>query len=244
MLRLIGITVALLLAAHGIAYAIDQPCPDKLVDVYLTPLRLITLPPDAPGSNSRASIQSEVHLRLPRAGLFVRMKPGENASGTDCSRQEIRGFSAQYNLISNLAQGVGLPYDQPRAGNSYIEFTATDPDEKPPSLFAPVIVDDSKNREETARKGAWRVRTIDPKLPFVVGQFCLGSDINAGQCYVFKDSPIIYHTGKVNINSGHFTIWTIETPPGPEWIKVTITDFDNYFTLLRKIANAVIVVSQ
>ena len=231
------------LAICGAACAADEPCPDRLVDVYLSPLKLIGRPPNQSVWSSREPGPPHVHLRLPRQGMFVRVEPGEDIYGTDCRRKEFVGYEAQYHMISQLARGLNLPYDQPKAGNFSIEISVVNPGRQPPSLFAPVTVDDADDREGIARKGVWTVRTVDPKLPFLVGQFCLNPPAPAGQCYAFKDQVMVYHTGEVVINSGNLVNWTLESPPSREWVQVTVADLDSYFTLLRRIADAVVVPS-
>ena len=229
------VTLALPLACHPAQAA--EPCPDKFVDVYLSPLKREEGPPIRiflkPGP-------PPVHLRLPREGLVVGVLPNESVDAKNCAQSSYYGRQAVYFRTSTLVSGLGMIYDQPRAGNGRIEFNARDPDDKRSiSSWAPL--DEAGDREGWAGKGDWIVEPNIQPAPYFRARFCLRPPAPPGQCYASANDWISYRTDNVSLSAQVFYNATFVIPPHGTWYQITVADLDSYFALLRRVADVVVI---
>ena len=207
-------------------------CLDELVDVYLSPLKREEGPPIRvflkPGP-------PPVHLRLPRRRLRMDLMPSVRANTEDCSAKAFSGWRASHLRASDLAHGLGIPYDQPRVQDSQFYFYALDPDGRRPP------VDDSSDREGAARRGTW---IVDPTYRGVnlSAEFCLLPPAPDGSCYARTERGMAYHSGYVSVYALAFSNATFKTPPADSGMtQITVADLDRYFAFVRQIAAAVVV---
>lgn len=216
---------------------VPPSCLDERVDVYLSPLLREEGPPIRiflkPGP-------PPVHLRLPRRRLRLDLMPNEYADTKDCSHKAFSGWRASYLYESDLARGLGIPYEKSRLQDGQFFFYALDPDARPPSARAPSPVNDSADRDGMARKGAW---TVDPTYtgPNLHALFCLVPPAPEGLCYARTERGMGYDTGNVNIYAQAFMAATLRSSPPEGKTQITLADLDRYFTFLRQIADAVVV---
>ncbi len=206
-----------------------EPCPDKFVDVYLSPLVREEGPPIRiflkPGP-------PPVHLRLPRDGLSIQ-RPNDDVYVTDCAASSYTGFAAFYQDTDRLLRSLDIPNQQPELTRSDLRFNAHNPQP----------VDDSDDRDGLARMGEWIVDTNVQPAPIFSARFCLRPPALPGQCYATIKRWITYSTGNLVIESTAFSSSTFASPPSRLWNQVTIAELDSYFALLRRVANAVVIPS-
>jgi len=221
-------------ADKGSTFA-PPPCPNEIVDVYLSPLKR------GPGSEPTYLKPGPppVHLRLPRQRLRVDL-PDVWAVMTNCDQKTFAGWRAVYLSPSDLARGLGIPYDFPRLRDYKLEFSARDPDEQPPSPQALPPVNDATDREGMARKGSWN---FDSNNREVSGKFCLDPPAPSGQCYASVGWGSAYTTDHVTIYTQSLMDTTFGTSTDVLWKQITIADIDAYFAFLRRIADLVVVKS-
>ena len=216
---------------------VPPSCLDERVDVYLSPLLREEGPPIRtflkPGP-------PPVHLRLPRRRLRVDLMPSIYANTEDCGQKAFSGWRAIYQRTSDLAYGLGIPYDQPKVQDHRFEFWALDPDARPPSARALSPVNDSADRDGMARKGAWTV-DLNYTGPNLHVLFCLVPPAPEGLCYARTERGMGYDTGNVSIYAQAFSTATFGPPPNRLYSQITVADLDHYFAFLRRIADAVVV---
>ncbi len=205
-------------------------CLDELVDVYLSPLKREEGPPIRvflkPGP-------PPVHLRLPRRWLRMDLMPSVYANTKDCGQKAFSGWRASYLRASDLAHGLGIPYDQPRVQDFQFFFYALDSDKGP-------SVDDSGDREGTARGGTW---IVDPTYRGVnlSARFCLLPPAPDGSCYAHTERGMAYDTGHVRVYALAFSAATFGLPADSLMTQITMADLDRYFAFMRQVAAAVVV---
>ena len=205
-------------------------CLNELVDVYLSPLKREEGPP----IRTFLKPGPPVHLRLPRRRLRMEGPEGERPDTEDCAQKAFSGYRASYLRESDLANRLGVPYDQARLQDGQFFFSALDADKwRPP-------VDDSDDRESMARRGAW---TVDAAYrgPNLSAKFCLVPPAPAGLCYAHTGWEMTYNTGNVRIYSQAFMAATFGLPQTQLTTQITVADLDRYFAYVRRIADEVIV---
>lgn len=215
-------------AGPDTSVAVLPACLDELVNVYLSPLKREEGPP------IRTFLKlgpPPVHLRLPRRWLRMDVPEGQ-VDTENCSQKEFSGWRASYLRTSQLARGLGIPYDQPGVQDFLLMFHTLDPDKRQ------LPVNDSIDREGMAQKGTW---IADPDYPILRADFCLSLPATAGQCYAAVARSMVYYTGSLEILAQAFSTATFAPPPTPLWTQITVADLNRYFAFLRRIAAAVVV---
>ena len=242
-LKRFAVIVALVsYATPHLAAAADQfsafappPCPDDLVDVHLSLWERVSETSTVPLIKLGPP---QAHLRLPRKDLILIAEPSVRVSTTDCGQKSFTASSEVYLQTSRMARHLGIPYDEPRLQDDLIEFKALDPTITPPVPTALALVDDTADREGTARKGAWSV--IQPS-PHVYARFCLSSPTPADQCYARVGYSMAYKTGHLIIDARAFMHASLTASADQGSSLITIADLNHYFAFLRQIADAVVI---
>lgn len=223
-------------AADTAATFAPPPCPGEIVDVYLSLWEKVGGTPTLPIIKLGPP---QAHLRLPRENLILIAWPSVDVPMTDCSQKSFAASSALYLRPTRLAGYLGIPYDEPRVRDDLIRFDALDPTAVPPVPTALAPVDDTDDREGTARKGAWVVEP--PTMPYIFAHFCLSPPAPAGQCYAGAGYGMGYKTGHVIIDARGFKHASLTASKDREPSLITIADLDHYFAFLRRLADAVVV---
>ena len=211
------------------------PCPDISVDVYLSRLERVSGTPPLVFSKLGPP---QAHLRLPSGRLDLRGEPDAVISTTDCSQTSFNASAATYHSTSWLAGRLGITYAGSKMQDGLIEFNALDPTATSP-VWTPAPVDDTNDREGTARQGAWIVEP--PTMPYVYANFCLSPPALADQCYAGVGYGTSYKTGHVYIDARGFQHASLTAFAGREALLITMADLDHDFAFLRRTADAVVV---
>ena len=247
------LAVAVAVAAGGPwspALAQDAPpggaprtCDDAFADVYFMPDAL-NYPDGLPPSMTEGLPKQ--HLHLPRALLQLRLglaKPGYGwryiSPRKLCDRTAFAAQEAFYGNTPDLAQRLGLAYDSPGPHGDQVNISGG-------GSTAPV--DDSADREGTARRGYW---IFDNKRGpgAALYYFCVpplsGPPKITGPCYATADTLHMgYTTGNVSFLSQPFvssTFYATDARNKTFLRLVTPEILENYFAFLRALAAKVIV---
>ena len=246
--------VALAIAASGLwspALAQDAPpgtsrtCDDAFADIYFMPNALDYPDGLPPGMTEGLPKQ---HLHLPRALLQLRLGLTKADYGWRyiyphelCNRTAFAALGAFYSDTPDLARRLGLAYDAHAPSPHGDQLIISGLGKTPP-------VDDSTDREGTARRGYW---VFDNKRgPYAaIFNFCVPplsdpSEVTS-PCYVTADTLHMgYTTGSTTFLAQPFvrsTFYATDVKEKNYLRLVTPEILESYFAFLRALAAKVIV---
>ena len=209
----------------------QYPCGDDLINVAFELFRNSDAEPGKPG---RVEKRGDVLLRIPRGDLYLTTGISRSLPTYDCKQSSFVASEAFYNNPWLVARTLGLSF--PQKWLSLASRLALTPDRSP----APV--DDTSDREGTARKGGWIVSfAANPSLDSA--EFCLRPPAPPDQCYATYDGiSIAYKTGSLLIMSNFASGLTLRKERPPHFYgTMTVEDLDRYFGFLRAVASKVVV---
>ena len=209
----------------------QAPCGDDLINVDFELFRNSHPEPGNPGHVEK---QGDVLLRIPRVGLYLTIDIDRPLPTNNCKQSSFVASEAFYNNPWLVARTLGLSF--PQKWLSLASRLALTPDRRPSP------VDDTSDREGTARKGSWIVSlAANPNLDSA--KFCLRPPASPDQCYATYDGrSISYRTGSLLIMSDFASGLTFRKEPTPGYRgTMTVEDLDRYFGFLRAVASQVVV---
>lgn len=221
------------------APAVPRSCDDAFADIYFMP-NAQDYPTGLPPGMTQGL--PEPHLHLPRALLQIGIGRDEAHYGQAinispsrfCDRTAFAALNAFYVSTKDLAHRLGLAYDPPSPNGDQLIITGFNKDNS---------INDSADREGTARQGAWVLGGRAAPLYY----FCLPPLPSIpsihGSCYVTADTLHMgYNTGTILIMAQPFVLTTFNKDKAINLVKyINIKDLDKYFAFLRILASTVLI---